>query len=80
MACYQEITCPDCGGNQIMKAGRSALGVQRYRCQNPACTTKTSMLTYRYKAREQAVDMAINGSGIRDTARVLKTSKNTAIS
>jgi transposase-like protein len=39
------------------------------------------MLTYRYLAyqagiKEQAVEMAINGSGIRDTARVLKIDKN----
>lgn len=42
------------------------------------------MLSYRYKAIEpgvkpQVVDMAINGSGIRDTARVLKISNNTVI-
>ena len=40
------------------------------------------MPDYRHRAyepgiKEQAVDMAINGSGIRDTARVLKTDKNT---
>lgn len=60
------------------------MGVQRYRCRNPECCTKTFMLNYRYKALEpgvkpQVVDMAINGSGIRDTARVLKISKNTVI-
>ncbi len=42
------------------------------------------MLEYRYKAYEpgvmdQVIDMAINGSGIRDTARVLKINKNTVI-
>jgi len=42
------------------------------------------MLDYCYKAYEpgvkkQVVDMAINGSGIRDTARVLNISKNTVI-
>ena len=45
---------------------------------------KTFMLNYRYRAcqtgiKEQVVDMAINGSGIRDTARVLKINKNTVI-
>ena len=43
------------------------------------------MLNYRYKAcqpgtQEQIIDMAINGSGIRDTARVLKISKSTVMS
>jgi len=43
------------------------------------------MLKYRYRAyeqgiKEQIVEMAINGSGIRDTARVLNINKNTVIS
>ncbi len=44
------------------------------------------MLAYRYKAyrpgiKEQVVEkMSINGSGIRDTARVLNINKNTVIS
>jgi len=42
------------------------------------------MLTYRYRAcepgiKEKIIDMAINGSGIRDTGRVLKINKNTVI-
>jgi len=85
MTHYQEITCPKCGGNDLMKAGRNAYGEQRYCCQAADCPTKTFMLTYRYRAyepgiKEQAVAMAINGSGIRDTARVLKIDKNTVIS
>ena len=43
------------------------------------------MLTTRYRVyqagiKEQVVEMAINGNGIRDTARVLKIDKNTIIS
>ena len=43
------------------------------------------MMTTRYRAyqagiKEQVVEMAINGSGICDTARVLKIDKNTIIS
>jgi transposase-like protein len=43
------------------------------------------MLAYRYKAcepgiKERVVEMSISGSGIRDTARVLKINKNTVIS
>ena len=42
------------------------------------------MQSYRYKAcepgiTEKIVEMAINSSGIRDTARVLKINKNTVI-
>lgn len=66
------------------KAG-TIQGAQRYRCQSLACSTKTFMRDYRYQAyvpgvKKQLVDMAINGSGIRDTARVLKISKGTVIS
>jgi transposase-like protein len=84
MTCYQEITCPKCGGNDIAKSGASAHGVQRYRCRHQDCETKTFMLSYRYRAYEpgikaRVVEMAINSSGIRDTARVLKINKNTVI-
>ena len=84
MTCYQEITCPTCGGNNIAKSGFSAHGVPRYRCRHPDCPAKTFMLNYRYRAYElgikaQVVEMAINSSGIRDTARVLKINKNTVI-
>lgn len=82
---YIKVTCPNCGDCKIMKSGRNSLGVQRYRCQNTDCETKTFMLEYRYRAyelgvKEKIVDMAINGSGIRDTARVLHINKNTVIS
>ncbi len=85
MTCYQEIVCPHCGSNQIKKAGYSASGERRYRCDRLDCPTKSFMLAYRYKAyqpgmKERVVDMAINSSGIRDTARVLGISKTTVIS
>ena len=46
---------------------------------------KSFMLTYRYKAyehmiKEKVVEMAINSSGVRDTARVLGIAKGTVIS
>ena len=84
MACYEEVICPNCGSNHIIKAGRSTKGIQRYGCQNQGCQTKTFMKQYCYKAyesgiKEQIVEVAINGSGIRDTARVLKISKGAVI-
>ena len=84
MTCYQKITCPTYNPD-IKTSGRNAQGVQRYRCWNPACATQTFMLSYRYKAYEpgvktQAVERALNGSGIRATARVLKINKGTVIS
>ena len=84
MSCYREVTCPQCNSTEITLSGRNAYGEQRYRCQNPDCQTKTFMLNYRYKAcqaktEEQIIKMAINGSGIRDTARVLGIHKNTVM-
>ena len=84
MPCYQEVICPNCGSNHIIKAGTSAKNIQRYICQNKDCPTKSFMQEYCYKAYEpgikkQIIDMAINGSGIRDTARVLNINKNTVI-
>jgi transposase-like protein len=80
MTCYQEVTCPACGSHNIMKSGRSARDIQRYPCQQQDCSTQTFMQEYRYKAydpgiKEKIVDMPINSSGIRDTARVLKFSR-----
>ena len=84
MTCSREVTCPQCDSNHIMLSGRNAYGEQRYRCQEADCPTKTFMLKYRYGAcvagtKERIIDMAINGSGIRDTGRVLKINKNTVI-
>ena len=85
MTCYQKIICPNCGSDEIMKSGRNASGMQRYRCQNIDCPTKTFMLKYRYRAYEQGikkqlVEMVKNGRGVRETARLLKINKNTVIS
>ncbi len=85
MACYEKVICPKCGSDQIVKSGKTKLGVQRYFCQNQDCPKKTFLRTYQNKAyetgmKEKIIDMAINGSGIRDTARVLKIDKNTVIS
>ncbi len=85
MKCYQEIVCPNCRCSHIMKSGRNAQNIQRYRCKNSTCSTVTFMLSYRYNAcapgiKEKVVEMAINSSGIRDTSRVLGIDKNTVIS
>jgi transposase-like protein len=84
MTCCQEIVCPECGSNHITQSGRTEKGAQRYRCQTKGCSAKTFHLDYRYKAnmpgvKRQAVKMAINGSGIQDTSRVLGINKNTVI-
>jgi IS1 family transposase len=60
-------------------------GKQRYLCQNEECAHGSFLLEYSDRGRlpqvkQQVVDMALNGSGVRDTARVLKISKDTVLS
>jgi transposase-like protein len=79
------VTCPYCQTDQIAKRGKTDTGKQRYRCQNPNCPHQSFLLNPAYKGRlpeikMQIIDMALNGSGIRDTARVLGISTDTVIS
>jgi len=67
-----------------VKYGRQANGEQRYRCNNPHYERAIFLLRYQDKGlmpdvKRQMVDMALNGSGIRDTARVLGVSPTTVM-
>ena len=78
------VQCPYCQSTEVIKAGKQANGTQRYRCQNGQCARRIFLLQYQDRGRipeirRQVVDMAINGSGIRDTARVLRISPTTVI-
>jgi insertion element IS1 protein InsB len=78
------IPCPNCHRVDVIKAGTQPNGTQRYRCQNSHCKRTIFLLTYNDKGRQpevkkQMVEMALNGSGIRDTARVLGVSPGTVI-
>jgi transposase-like protein len=69
---------------EVIKAGKQATGAQRYQCQNGQCARRIFLLQYQDRGRipeirRQVVDMALNGSGIRDTARVLRISPPTVI-
>jgi transposase-like protein len=57
---------------------------QRYLCQNNACTQGSFLLDYRNRGclpevKQQIVDMSLNASGIRETARVLRISTDTVL-
>ena len=78
------VQCPHCHSSEVIKAGKQANGTQRYQCQNEQCGRRIFLLQYQdrgraLEVRRQVVDMAINGSGIRDTARVLRISPTTVI-
>ena len=81
---YVPVQCPYCHSTEVIKAGKQANGTQRYQCQNGRCARRIFLLQYQDRGRvpevrRQVVDMAINGSGVRDTARVLRISPTTVI-
>ncbi len=78
------IKCPHCHSTEVTKYGKSPVGKQRYRCQNADCPYRTFVLTQTYPGRtrevkQQIVEMTLNGSGVRDIARVLQISPTTVI-
>jgi insertion element IS1 protein InsB len=78
---YVKVLCPDCGSDDIVLNGRSNRK-QRFLCRNEKCSRKTFQLEYTYNVytpgvKQQVVEMAQNGSGTRDTGRVLGISKDT---
>jgi transposase-like protein len=80
----QVLHCPHCHGTDIVRHGKTPQGKQRYRCRETACPGGTFLLEYSYPGQSphikaQIVDMAMNASGIRDTARVLHVSPTTVI-
>ena len=80
----EPILCPCCQGDDVVKYGQSGEGKQRYQCRNSDCSRRTFILDYSYRAylpevKEQILDMTMNSSGIRDTARVLRISPTTVI-
>ena len=82
---YQRVKCPYCGSEDVVYNGKNSTGRQRCLCRNDACPHKTFQLEYKNNAskpgiKEKIVDMAMNGSGTRDTGRVLKISPNTVTS
>jgi insertion element IS1 protein InsB len=81
---YVPVQCPRCQRTEVIKAGKQANGTQRYQCQNGRCERRIFLLQYLDRGRvleirRQMVDLALNGSGIRDTARVLRISPTTVI-
>ena len=73
------LECIHCKSTDIIKAGKNKSssnpdGTQRYKCKN---CMKSFQKDYTHLARlpsvqEKIIEMAINSSGTRDTARVLE--------
>ena len=81
----QVLHCPYCQGTAIVRHGTTPEDKQRYRCR--ACLEgrgHTFLLEYSDagqapEVKQQIVEMAMNASGVRDTARVLHVSPTTVI-
>lgn len=78
----EPIYCPACDQAEgVVRHGTLRHGAQRYRCH--ACG-RTFQARWRRRGADPAVQaqivaLALNGSGIRDTARVRRISTNTVL-
>jgi transposase-like protein len=81
----QVLHCPYCHGTDMVRHGMTSEGKQRYRCRKCRLGRgRTFLLEYTYagqssEVKQRIVDMALNASGIRDTARVLHVSPTTVL-
>jgi transposase-like protein len=77
-----DVVCPRCSeAHYVIRNGHSSSDAQLYRCNQ---RLKTFELNYRYngaksETHQAIVDMTMNGSGCRDTARIIRISINTAL-
>ena len=78
------VRCPHCQSDQIVKRGKTAQGTQRYLCQNTLCVRGSFLLDYCNRGclpevKQTIIDMSLNASGVRDTARSLHICPNTVL-
>ena len=84
MTVWVTIECPHCHNTEVTKYGKSPVGKKRYHCQTSDCHYRTFVLSQTYSGRtrevkRQIVEMTLNGSGVRDIARLLHISHTTVI-
>src|SRR6058998_2057517 len=78
------VRCPHCQSEQIVKRGKTGCGTQRYLCQNTLCAQASFLLDYCNRGclpevKQTIIDMSLNASGVRDTARSLHICPNTVL-
>src|SRR5215216_2186324 len=78
------VRCSHCQSDQIVKRGKTARGTQRYLCQNTLCAKGSFLLNYCNRGclpevKHTIIDMSLNASGVRDTARSLRICPNTVL-
>ena len=80
----EAIHCPHCQSEAVVKYGTTSNGKVRFRCQQEEQCGRTFIRAYAYPGRtpavkQQIIEMTLNGSGVRDIARVLHVSPTTVI-
>jgi len=75
------VGCIHCAGENVVKFGKQPNGIQRLRCKDCKKTFQDDYISHGAKpdVKLMIVKMSLNGSGIRDTARVLDVSTNTVL-
>jgi len=78
------VRCPHCQSEQIVKGGKTARGTQRYLCQNTRCAKGSFLLDSCNRGclpevKHTIIDMRLNASGVRDTARLLPICPTTVL-
>ena len=78
------VRCPHCRSDAVVRYGKASNGKERFRCQQSARCGRTFLQSYAYPGclpavKQQIVEMPLNGSGIRDIARVLQVGPNTVL-
>ena len=79
------VRCLSCDSEQVVKRGKTSRGKQRYLCQSTSCAKGSFLLDDRNRGclrevKQTIMNMSLNASGIRDTARVLRISTDTLLS
>jgi transposase-like protein len=80
----EAVRCPQCQNEAVVKYGKASNGKERFRCQQSERCGRTFIACYAYpgclpEVKRQIVEMTLNGSGVRDIARVLQVGPNTVI-
>ena len=78
------VRCPYCQSEEVSTGGKTDTGNQRSRGHHPACSQHSFVRDSAYQGRSpqikpQVIEMRRNGSGVRDTARVLGRSPTTGM-
>ena len=81
---FLSVRCPHCLSEQLVKRGKTPTGTQRYLCPNPACAKGSFLLDYPNRGgvpevKQPRIALRLNARGIRDRARVLRSSPDTGL-